>query len=206
MGLSSVHRGRSVSNHVAKWSLQPISCPGSHLLNLSSSRAQGKDRRRLQTSLSIAVASSSSDFSLSETQNVPFFLSNRVTPSSENPNGSNCSISQGKPSLRRIKGRIHRSKSLDSLDFCEFNVSNVLCCSLEPRWCFFVRAFLVGKEGFHFPSLVYSGKLYQSFGLSLYQEFQFSKPPEWEMPTDAQRSWFAQTADKMWEQFLVVAV
>ncbi|XP_042331383.1 tight junction protein ZO-1 isoform X12 [Sceloporus undulatus] len=45
----------------------------------------------------------------------------RVTPSSENPNGSNCSISQGKPSLRRIKGRIHRSKSLDSLDFCEFN-------------------------------------------------------------------------------------
>ncbi|XP_060115893.1 LOW QUALITY PROTEIN: tight junction protein ZO-1 [Heteronotia binoei] len=44
-----------------------------------------------------------------------------VTPSSENPNGSNCSISQGKPSLRRIKGRIHRSKSLDSLDFCEFN-------------------------------------------------------------------------------------
>ncbi|XP_053127892.1 tight junction protein ZO-1 isoform X15 [Hemicordylus capensis] len=44
-----------------------------------------------------------------------------VTPSSENPSGSNCSISQGKPSLRRIKGRIHRSKSLDSLDFCEFN-------------------------------------------------------------------------------------
>ncbi|XP_033022465.1 tight junction protein ZO-1 isoform X1 [Lacerta agilis] len=44
-----------------------------------------------------------------------------VTPSSENPTGSNCSISQGKPSLRRIKGRIHRSKSLDSLDFCEFN-------------------------------------------------------------------------------------
>ncbi|XP_077174435.1 tight junction protein 1 isoform X6 [Paroedura picta] len=46
---------------------------------------------------------------------------NKVTPSSENPSGSNCSISQGKPSLRRIKGRIHRSKSLDSLDFCEFN-------------------------------------------------------------------------------------
>ncbi|XP_062998664.1 tight junction protein ZO-1 isoform X2 [Elgaria multicarinata webbii] len=44
-----------------------------------------------------------------------------VTPSSETSNGSNCSISQGKPSLRRIKGRIHRSKSLDSLDFSEFN-------------------------------------------------------------------------------------
>ncbi|XP_010389113.2 tight junction protein ZO-1 isoform X6 [Corvus cornix cornix] len=44
----------------------------------------------------------------------------RVTPSSENPNGATCSVSQGKPSLRRIKGRIHRSKSLDSIDFCEF--------------------------------------------------------------------------------------
>ncbi|XP_038040833.2 tight junction protein 1 isoform X8 [Anas platyrhynchos] len=43
-----------------------------------------------------------------------------VTPSSENPNGATCSVSQGKPSLRRIKGRIHRSKSLDSIDFCEF--------------------------------------------------------------------------------------
>ncbi|XP_051484945.1 tight junction protein ZO-1 isoform X9 [Apus apus] len=46
-----------------------------------------------------------------------------VTPSSENPNGATCSVSQGKPSLRRIKGRIHRSKSLDSIDFCEFTVS-----------------------------------------------------------------------------------
>ncbi|XP_074151086.1 tight junction protein 1 isoform X2 [Sminthopsis crassicaudata] len=44
----------------------------------------------------------------------------RVTPSSENPNGATSSVSQGKPSLRRIKGRIHRSKSLDSVDFCEF--------------------------------------------------------------------------------------
>ncbi|XP_051836922.1 tight junction protein ZO-1 isoform X4 [Antechinus flavipes] len=43
-----------------------------------------------------------------------------VTPSSENPNGATSSVSQGKPSLRRIKGRIHRSKSLDSVDFCEF--------------------------------------------------------------------------------------
>ncbi|XP_054550759.1 tight junction protein ZO-1 isoform X12 [Talpa occidentalis] len=42
-----------------------------------------------------------------------------VTPSSENPNGATSSVSQGKPSLRRIKGRLHRSKSLDSFDFCE---------------------------------------------------------------------------------------
>ncbi|XP_066096201.1 tight junction protein ZO-1 isoform X4 [Saccopteryx bilineata] len=42
-----------------------------------------------------------------------------VTPSSENPNGATSSVSQGKPSLRRIKGRIHRSRSLDSVDFCE---------------------------------------------------------------------------------------
>ncbi|XP_075064196.1 tight junction protein 1 isoform X4 [Mixophyes fleayi] len=45
----------------------------------------------------------------------------RVTPSSENPNAAASSTSQGKPSLRRIKGRIHRSKSLDSVDLCEFN-------------------------------------------------------------------------------------
>uniref|UniRef100_A0A5F9DLU2 Zona occludens protein 1 n=2 Tax=Oryctolagus cuniculus TaxID=9986 RepID=A0A5F9DLU2_RABIT len=50
-------------------------------------------------------------------KNVP--PSCRVTPSSENPNGATSSVSQGKPSLRRIKGRLHRSKSLDSLDFCE---------------------------------------------------------------------------------------
>ena len=31
-------------------------------------------------------------------------------------------MSQGKPSLRRIKGRIHRSKSLDSLDLLDANV------------------------------------------------------------------------------------
>ncbi|XP_063105970.1 tight junction protein ZO-1 isoform X8 [Cavia porcellus] len=46
-------------------------------------------------------------------------LFNKVTPSSENPNGATSSVSQGKPSLRRIKGRLHRSKSLDSMDFCE---------------------------------------------------------------------------------------
>lgn len=32
-------------------------------------------------------------------------------------------MSQGKPSLRRIKGRIHRSKSLDSIDLLDSNVS-----------------------------------------------------------------------------------
>lgn len=32
-------------------------------------------------------------------------------------------MSQGKPSLRRIKGRIHRSKSLDSIDLLDCNVS-----------------------------------------------------------------------------------
>ncbi|XP_049761967.1 tight junction protein ZO-1 isoform X6 [Elephas maximus indicus] len=42
-----------------------------------------------------------------------------VTPSSENPNGATSSVSQGKPSLRRIKGRLRRSKSLESIDFCE---------------------------------------------------------------------------------------
>ncbi|CAB1435815.1 unnamed protein product [Pleuronectes platessa] len=31
-------------------------------------------------------------------------------------------MSQGKPSLRRIKGRIHRSKSLDSMDLLDANV------------------------------------------------------------------------------------
>ncbi|GLD47426.1 tight junction protein ZO-1-like isoform X1 [Lates japonicus] len=30
-------------------------------------------------------------------------------------------VSQGKPSLRRIKGRIHRSKSLDSIDLLDSN-------------------------------------------------------------------------------------
>ncbi|XP_075414069.1 tight junction protein 1 isoform X2 [Tenrec ecaudatus] len=42
-----------------------------------------------------------------------------VTPSSENASGATSGVSQGKPSLRRIKGRLHRSKSLDSFDFCE---------------------------------------------------------------------------------------
>lgn len=36
---------------------------------------------------------------------------------------SSVSTAQGKPSLRRIKGRIHRSKSLDSIDLMDSNVS-----------------------------------------------------------------------------------
>lgn len=36
---------------------------------------------------------------------------------------SSVSTVQGKPSLRRIKGRIHRSKSLDSIDLMDSNVS-----------------------------------------------------------------------------------
>lgn len=38
-------------------------------------------------------------------------------------------MSQGKPSLRRIKGRIHRSKSLDSMDLLDSNVG--LCVFLS---------------------------------------------------------------------------
>ncbi|RXN04153.1 tight junction ZO-1-like isoform X4 [Labeo rohita] len=34
--------------------------------------------------------------------------------------------SQGKPSLRRIKGRIHRSKSLDSIDLLDCNIMLLL--------------------------------------------------------------------------------
>lgn len=39
-------------------------------------------------------------------------------------------MSQGKPSLRRIKGRIHRSKSLDSIDLLESSVRP----SLDPGY------------------------------------------------------------------------
>ncbi|XP_053127893.1 tight junction protein ZO-1 isoform X16 [Hemicordylus capensis] len=79
---------------------------------------------RVVSEMDIHETSETSDLegnSLVEDQISHSFNRYRVTPSSENPSGSNCSISQGKPSLRRIKGRIHRSKSLDSLDFCEFN-------------------------------------------------------------------------------------
>ena len=47
-------------------------------------------------------------------------------------------VTQGKPSLRRIKGRIHRSKSLDSIDLLDSNVSTatggleVLLCEGPP--------------------------------------------------------------------------
>ncbi|XP_030650061.1 tight junction protein ZO-1 [Chanos chanos] len=49
-----------------------------------------------------------------------------VTPSSDGASASTAAppvvaASQGKPSLRRIKGRIHRSKSLDSIDLLDSN-------------------------------------------------------------------------------------
>ncbi|KAL4660680.1 tight junction protein ZO-1-like isoform X2 [Arapaima gigas] len=46
-----------------------------------------------------------------------------ITPSSDasTTGASSVSTSQGKPSLRRIKGRIHRSKSLDSIDLLDCN-------------------------------------------------------------------------------------
>lgn len=72
------------------------------------------------------------------------FLFGRVTPSSENPNGATCSVSQGKPSLRRIKGRIHRSKSLDSIDFCEFTVSTLSFTFIPSE----VTRILLIKESF----------------------------------------------------------
>ncbi|CAM4523272.1 unnamed protein product [Leuciscus chuanchicus] len=50
----------------------------------------------------------------------------RVPPGSDAPAASAATApaaaaSQGKPSLRRIKGRIHRSKSLDSIDLLDCN-------------------------------------------------------------------------------------
>ncbi|XP_030588419.1 tight junction protein ZO-1 isoform X1 [Archocentrus centrarchus] len=53
----------------------------------------------------------------------PMFDS-RIHPSptaGSNTAASSVSTSQGKPSLRRIKGRIHRSKSLDSIDLLDSN-------------------------------------------------------------------------------------
>lgn len=43
-------------------------------------------------------------------------------------------MSQGKPSLRRIKGRIHRSKSLDSIDLLDSNV-RLATDSFTPAKC-----------------------------------------------------------------------
>ncbi|KAI1889543.1 hypothetical protein AGOR_G00163950 [Albula goreensis] len=50
-----------------------------------------------------------------------------VTPSSDASTAaaSSVSVSQGKPSLRRIKGRIHRSKSLDSIDLLDCNITQL---------------------------------------------------------------------------------
>lgn len=56
----------------------------------------------------------------------PWFLSSRIHPSPTAGSitaASSVSTVQGKPSLRRIKGRIHRSKSLDSIDLMDSNVS-----------------------------------------------------------------------------------
>uniref|UniRef100_A0A8C0M1W4 Zona occludens protein 1 n=1 Tax=Canis lupus familiaris TaxID=9615 RepID=A0A8C0M1W4_CANLF len=76
-----------------------------------SSTAEEKAGVGTQSELSNALETEDQEQSLQ--------LFNKVTPSSENPNGATSSVSQGKPSLRRIKGRLHRSKSLDSIDFCE---------------------------------------------------------------------------------------
>lgn len=42
-------------------------------------------------------------------------------------------MSQGKPSLRRIKGRIHRSKSLDSIDLLESSVRPLFALMTPAR-------------------------------------------------------------------------
>ena len=46
---------------------------------------------------------------------------------------SSTSTLQGKPSLRRIKGRIHRSKSLDSIDLLDAHVSADM---VKPPLCY----------------------------------------------------------------------
>ncbi|KAK3510258.1 hypothetical protein QTP70_032418 [Hemibagrus guttatus] len=53
----------------------------------------------------------------------------RVPPSSDAAASSSAvppgvAVSQGKPSLRRIKGRVHRSKSLDSIDLLDCNATS----------------------------------------------------------------------------------
>ncbi|KAJ0056645.1 hypothetical protein NL108_010602 [Boleophthalmus pectinirostris] len=51
-------------------------------------------------------------------------------------------MSQGKPSLRRIKGRIHRSKSLDSIDLLDANwVTLIGMCQvlLQEHSLFFLK-------------------------------------------------------------------
>ncbi|KAJ8407725.1 hypothetical protein AAFF_G00267690 [Aldrovandia affinis] len=49
------------------------------------------------------------------------WITPRSDASSTAASSVSLSLSQGRPSLRRIKGRIHRSKSLDSLDLLDSN-------------------------------------------------------------------------------------
>ena len=65
-------------------------------------------------------------FSLSSSSHPPSCADPRIHPSPTAGSitaASSASTVQGKPSLRRIKGRIHRSKSLDSIDLLDSNVS-----------------------------------------------------------------------------------
>uniref|UniRef100_A0A672QNW6 Tight junction protein 1 n=1 Tax=Sinocyclocheilus grahami TaxID=75366 RepID=A0A672QNW6_SINGR len=85
-----------------------------------------------------------------------------VPPDSDAPAASAATppaaaASQGKPSLRRIKGRIHRSKSLDSIDLLDCNVSRYSACrddviqSLAPGFGFGI-AISGGRDNPHFQS------------------------------------------------------
>ncbi|KAF3854960.1 hypothetical protein F7725_023015 [Dissostichus mawsoni] len=66
-------------------------------------------------------------FFLSSSSSHPLLTDLRIHPQHPSPTAgsitgaSSVSTIQGKPSLRRIKGRIHRSKSLDSLDLLDSN-------------------------------------------------------------------------------------
>uniref|UniRef100_A0A3P8YQC5 Tight junction protein 1a n=1 Tax=Esox lucius TaxID=8010 RepID=A0A3P8YQC5_ESOLU len=66
-------------------------------------------------------------------------------------------VTQGKPSLRRIKGRIHRSKSLDSIDLLDSSISFALtgfwsvCCVQAPGFGFGI-AISGGRDNPHFQS------------------------------------------------------
>uniref|UniRef100_A0AAV2L5G0 Uncharacterized protein n=1 Tax=Knipowitschia caucasica TaxID=637954 RepID=A0AAV2L5G0_KNICA len=46
----------------------------------------------------------------------------RIHPSPTAGSGASSNHGKGKPSLRRIKGRVHRSKSLDSIDLLDSNL------------------------------------------------------------------------------------
>ncbi|MGH0171988.1 UNVERIFIED_CONTAM: hypothetical protein FKN15_062528 [Acipenser sinensis] len=73
----------------------------------------------------------------------------RVTPSSDTSNAGASSGSQGKPSLRRIKGRIHRSKSLDSIELLD---SNKKLKSISGQYNVSVHAFLRLDTGIRIPN------------------------------------------------------